>query len=518
MYASRNNSSERFFVSNNALAGSPTWTNLTGSLPIASTPKDIEIDPTDPTHLFIALGNDIYESTNSGSSWTNFSGTLPNIPLNTIVIDKDSSIDAMYVGMDVGVYYRDNTMSDWTSFYTGLANIEITELEIHYNNVECKSTLYAGTYGQGLWKSDLKDPGTLAPKACFYANTTNGCVGNTFVFTDNSDFTPTSWSWSISPATFVYVNSTNANSQNPQVQFTAAGNYTIALTATNGFGNDIKTNPAYIQVSSGGASTAFNDNFESYALCGTASDCGTTVCAIGGMWSNLTNGSEDNIDWRIDENGTPSTGTGPALDYNPGTTTGNYAFIEASVCSIQTAILESQCLLLDQEYDFIFAYHMFGTNTGSLHVDIFTNGGWTEDVIPSINGDQGNQWIVSTTDLSTYLGQTIKLRIRGITGNGFASDIAIDDLKLTPQNPLSTDTFDNNNFTTVFENNNGINITSSDEIEEIIVFDLLSRKIYENQKVGSKYLLINKINKSYQPLLIKIKLKNGEELSKKIIY
>ena len=437
MYVSRAGTN-RFFRTNDALGATPTWTNITANLPVASTPKDIEIDPANPAHLYIALGNDIYESTNSGNSWTNISGTLPNISLNTIVIDNASAVGAIYVGMDVGVYYRDNNMSDWSPYGTGLPNVEITELEIHYNNLECRSTIYASTYGQGLWKGDLKDPGNLAPNACFYANTTNGCVGNTFTLYDNSDFSPTSWSWSITPATFVYVNSTNSTSQNPQIQFTTAGTYTISLTATNTFGNDIKTNPSYIQVDGGSIASAFNTNLETEALCNTSSDCGATVCGLGGLWSNLTNGSEDNIDWRVDENGTPSTNTGPSVDYNPGTSTGNYLYLETSACNGQIAILESQCILLDQQYDFEFAYHMFGAAMGSLHVDVFVNGIWNEDFIPAISGDQGNQWFISTTSLYAYQGETIKIRIRGITGTSFTSDIAIDDLKFVPKCSTTT--------------------------------------------------------------------------------
>ncbi len=516
MYVSREGTS-RFYRTNNALAASPTWIDLNANLPVASTPKDIEIDPTDPTHLFVALGNDIYESTNSGVSWTNFAGTLPNISLNTIVIDKDSSVKAMYVGMDVGVYYRDNTMSDWTSFSTGLANIEITELEIHYNNVECKSTIYAATYGQGLWKGDLKDPGNLAPKACFYANTTNGCVGNTFILTDNSDFTPTSWAWTITPATFVYVNSTNASSQNPQIQFLSPDTYTVALTATNANGSDIKTNSSYIQVAGGSIATSFNDNFETSGLCGTASDCATTVCSLGGLWDNLTNGSQDNIDWRIDEGGTPSVGTGPSVDFNPGTAAGNYAYIEASSCFSQMAILESQCVLLDEKYDFIFAHHMYGASTGSLHLDLFANGVWIEDFAPSISGDQGNQWIVSTIDLSAYENQTIKLRVRGITGNGYESDIAIDDLKFSLQNPLNNTGF-NDSFATIFTNGNGININASMNINEITIYDVLSKKVFEVNKLNSNQVILNKVVKNNQILFVKIILQDGQVVNKKIYY
>ena len=51
VYASR--STGQFYRSDNALSGAPTWTTLSGSLPSGSTPKDIEIDPTNSAHLFI---------------------------------------------------------------------------------------------------------------------------------------------------------------------------------------------------------------------------------------------------------------------------------------------------------------------------------------------------------------------------------------------------------------------------------------------------------------------------------
>lgn len=432
MYVSRSLSSERFFRTTNASAGSPSWTNLTGFLPTGSTPKDIEIDPTDPTHLFIALGNDIYESTNSGASWTNYSGTLPNISLNTIVIDPNSTVDAMYVGMDVGIYYRDNTMADWSAYSTGIPNIEVTELEIYNRPTECRSKLYAATYGQGLWVSDLKDPGNRAPTACFKTLSTTVCTASTVVFTDESDYAPVSWSWSITPGTFTYVSGTNASSQNPKVQFNAAGTYTVALTATNAHGNDIESKANFITVSASTVATSFNDDFESYGLCGTASDCGATVCALGGNWTNLTNGSADNIDWRVDENGTPTGGSGPSVDYNPGSAAGNYAYLEASSCFGQTAILESGCIQLNVNYTFDMAYHMSGADMGSLHVDIFANGAWTQDVTAAISGDQGAAWQTMSIDLSAYTGQSVRMRVRGITGSSFNSDIAIDDIQFNP--------------------------------------------------------------------------------------
>lgn len=433
LYVGRSNSSERFFSTTNASAATPTWTNLTANLPVNANIKSIAIDPLDPTHLFVAINNDIYESSDSGVSWSMFSGTLPNISLNTIVIDHASTIEAMYVGMDAGVYYRDNTMSDWSIYSTGIPNVEVSELEIYQNSTECKSKLYAATYGQGMWVSDLKDPGNVAPVACFEVSETNVCAATTVIINELSDFTPTSWSWNITPGTFNYVNSTSATSQNPEIQFTAAGSYTIELTATNANGSDVESKPAYITVNPATVATSFNDDFESYALCGTASDCGATTCPLGSsFWTNL---STDNIDWRVDETGTPSANTGPSVDFNPGTATGNYAYLEASSCSAQTGILESECIQLDVDYNFELGYHMYGANMGTLYIDIFENGAWTEG-IASVSGDQGNNWLTLVTDLSAWTGTAIKIRIRGVTGSGFASDLAIDDIAFSPISAL----------------------------------------------------------------------------------
>ncbi len=88
-----------------------------------------------------------------------------------------------------------------------------------------------------------------APVANFIGNPTTVTINGTVQFTDQSTGTPTSWSWSIAPATgWSYTGGTSATSQNPQVTFTTVGVYTITLTATNAQGSDqeIKTN--YITV------------------------------------------------------------------------------------------------------------------------------------------------------------------------------------------------------------------------------------------------------------------------------
>lgn len=96
------------------------------------------------------------------------------------------------------------------------------------------------------------DLSAMAPVVDF-----NGCSGNvtpetTISFTDASSGTPTSWSWSITPATgWSFVGGTSATSQNPQVKFTGQGTYNVVLTATNANGSNSRTSSSCIRVLSG---------------------------------------------------------------------------------------------------------------------------------------------------------------------------------------------------------------------------------------------------------------------------
>lgn len=143
-----------------------TWTNITGTLPVANDLITyIAVHPTDPQQVWVTLGgfveqtdpnegyivgNKVFYSPDTGATWQNISGSLPNIPANTIVYEIGSD-DGLYVGMDVGVYYRDNNLADWVLFSNLLPNVIISELEINYNT----GKLYAGTFGRGVWCTDL---------------------------------------------------------------------------------------------------------------------------------------------------------------------------------------------------------------------------------------------------------------------------------------------------------------------------------------------------------------------------
>ncbi|MEI6750369.1 MAG: GEVED domain-containing protein, partial [Bacteroidota bacterium] len=89
---------------------------------------------------------------------------------------------------------------------------------------------------------------SVPPVAAFTASSTSPAANTTVTFTDQSTNIPTSWAWSFSPNTVVYMGGTTASSQNPQVQFTALGQYSVTLTATNGYGSDAEVKANYISV------------------------------------------------------------------------------------------------------------------------------------------------------------------------------------------------------------------------------------------------------------------------------
>jgi hypothetical protein len=211
-----------------------SWTNITGTLPTGSAiPTFITVSPTDANKLWITFsgysaGNKVFMSTNGGSTWTNYTSNLPNLPANCSVYQAGTN-DQIYVGMDVGVYYRDNTMSTWTLYNNGLPNMPIFDMEISPAD---PTKLVAASFGRGVWIVDVI---SAAPPASSFSVAGAGlCAGQNVAFTDQSSNAPTSWSWTVSPSAGVTV--TTPTLQNPTMNFTSGGTYTITLTASNGAG------------------------------------------------------------------------------------------------------------------------------------------------------------------------------------------------------------------------------------------------------------------------------------------
>jgi len=307
---------------------------------------------------------------------------------------------------------------------------------------------------------------TASPVADFTPDNAAPCIAETVILQNNSSNYPSTYNWTITPATYQFVNGTNASSINPQVQFNAIGTYSVTLDVTNNNGSDTEVQSNAVTVGNGN-NLPMLETFDSYGNCGTSSDCGATVCNFG-SWNNLENGVEDDIDWRVNSGNTPSNSTGPSGGYN----SLRYIYLEASGgCEGQEAVLVSDCYDLNgiTSPQLSFYYHMWGTDMGSLSVDIMSDGQVFSNVTPAISGNQGNAWVQRTVDLSQFSGTSVKVIFRGITGNGFNSDIAIDLVEITAlgvQAPAASFTTDQANdticnpATVVFTNNSTNNPTS----------------------------------------------------------
>ncbi|MEO5569564.1 MAG: PKD domain-containing protein [Bacteroidia bacterium] len=109
------------------------------------------------------------------------------------------------------------------------------------------------------------------PKAALTAGVTTVCANTTIAFTDQSENDPTSWQWS-----FPGGNPATSTSQNPQVQYSVAGTFSVTLIAGNstGFDTVVKTN--YITVNPLPTVTANN-----------VSGCEGTSIALSGTRRNM---------------------------------------------------------------------------------------------------------------------------------------------------------------------------------------------------------------------------------------
>jgi hypothetical protein len=139
-----------------ALATSPTWVEVTGDYP-GGRVTDIAADPSDPQRVFLTRGefgaNRLYRSTSGGGVWQAVGGGLPDAPANTVAIDPRST-QRVFVGTDVGVFVSSDGGESFVAAMDGLPlGAVVTDLEID----DEPYVLTAGTYGRGAWQTDLTE-------------------------------------------------------------------------------------------------------------------------------------------------------------------------------------------------------------------------------------------------------------------------------------------------------------------------------------------------------------------------
>jgi hypothetical protein len=150
----------------------------------------ILVDPTNSDRIWITksgyAGNAKVMEYMDGK-WTDLTGNLPAIPVNCIVLQKGIR-ERIYVGTDIGVFYMESGSRFWRKFGKGLPNVVVYDLEIH----ESSKKLIAGTFGRGVWMTDLS--------GCGYelANITRPkqdtiCPGDTLIFEAPEGYVSYEW-------------------------------------------------------------------------------------------------------------------------------------------------------------------------------------------------------------------------------------------------------------------------------------------------------------------------------------
>ena len=225
----------------------PTSSNidLSGSLPSGRI-SSIDLG-TDENRILVTYSNygvnSVWQTLDGGATWNSIEYNLPDMPIRGGLYNPNNN-NQILLATETGVWSINDisTETEWAPSNSGLANVRCDQLK--YRNSD--KMVAVATYGRGLFTSDIfADP---QPVASFDANTTVTCPIDTVFLFDHSSKNPNQWAWSISPNTFIYLMGTDANSQNPIIQFNAAGNYTIELTATNGAGSGTITKTDYILV------------------------------------------------------------------------------------------------------------------------------------------------------------------------------------------------------------------------------------------------------------------------------
>ena len=153
-------------------------------------------------------------------------------------------------------------------------------------------------------------------------------------------------------------------------------------------------------------------------------DTGFPAC-----WSQDIN---DDFDWTL-YSGPPPTlangfSTGPSDDITGG---GNYIYTEASNPRNpgDIAIIYSELIDITNisNPELNFYSHMYGADMGTMDIELIE--GINSTNIFSLSGDQGDQWVQHSIPF-TASSNIIQFKIIGTRGNGWSSDMAIDNFRV----------------------------------------------------------------------------------------
>jgi hypothetical protein len=144
----------RLFRTFNGTTALPTWSEMgVGKTPQNRMVTRILVDKGDANLVYVAYGgyetNNLYRTTDGGTTWQNIHGNLPAVPVFTIT-NHPSKASWLYAGTEVGLFTSIDGGTTWNTSNDGPANVEISEL-FWLDDV----TLVAATHGRGVYRATV---------------------------------------------------------------------------------------------------------------------------------------------------------------------------------------------------------------------------------------------------------------------------------------------------------------------------------------------------------------------------
>ncbi len=176
---------------------------------------------------------------------SNAAGSNTVTETNYIVVNDvpEAGFTSSVNGTEVA-FTNTSTNGDSYSWDFGDGNSSTEENPSHtYNGDGTYTVVLSVTNECGTVETEEEITIITAPVAGFSANVTSGCADLTVEFSDESTANATSWEW-----TFEGGNPSSSTEQNPVVEYTMAGTYTVTLEVSNAAGSNTVTETNYIVV------------------------------------------------------------------------------------------------------------------------------------------------------------------------------------------------------------------------------------------------------------------------------
>ena len=132
--------------------GGKNWSgDLSGPVP-GFTITRLHASPDDAATVYVTVANagesHVYRSNDAGRTWSDIDRRrLPDVPHHAIAIPAKKP-STLFVSSDAGVYVSTDRGANWKDLTLNLPNVQIVDLVYH----ERSETLFAASYGRGLWR------------------------------------------------------------------------------------------------------------------------------------------------------------------------------------------------------------------------------------------------------------------------------------------------------------------------------------------------------------------------------